>query len=191
MLSEEKVGLERVVEALQCNMWSNMIRKPMPKFTVQEEEEKKELDVPEETKIADTKPRPDSAEAENKKSNDSNKSNPVHLDELNPNLSIPDYSKTAHGTEPNDFEKDERNLEELGSLMVQMKSLKENIKGMDMEQRHNNAVNMIKKIAGFMDLGDEDDLFDSEEDVDYDQIIAQKVDEEHKKNQQTSQADTN
>ena len=29
MLAESKVGIDRIVEALQCNMWSNMVQKPM------------------------------------------------------------------------------------------------------------------------------------------------------------------
>ena len=69
---------------------------------------------------------------------------PVYLDPLNPVLPIPDYSKTAHGTEPNDFEKEERNLEELGSLMSQMKNLKDSVANMTMEERRSNAEDMIK-----------------------------------------------
>lgn len=130
MLSEGKVGMERVIEALQCNMWPNMIRKPMPKFSTKESDEADEEEKD-----------PKNTENSKEKNFSSNNSAPVHLDDLSGALPIPEYSKTAP---VNDFEKEERNLEELGSLMVQMKSLKERIKDMSMEERHANAVDMIK-----------------------------------------------
>lgn len=103
------------------------------------------------------------------------------MDPLNPVLPIPDYSQTAHGTEKNDFEKEERNLEELGTLMVQMRNLKDKVQNMSIEQRRANAEEMIKKIAGFMDLGDEDDLFDSDDDPEYNEMISSKIDEHDSK----------
>ena len=38
--------------------------------------------------------------------------------------------------------------------------------------------NPYRKIAGFMDLGSDEDIFDSDDDPEYNEIIASKIDEE-------------
>jgi hypothetical protein len=187
MLAEGKVGIERVVEALQCNMWSTMVRKPMPNFrqrvaeNLQKDDEQtaqtqssnnKEEKVIEKT---ETKSENDQEEKKEAKHSENSKPTPVYLDPLNPLLPIPDYSQTFQEAPPNDFEKDERDLEELGSLMVEIRNLKDKLKGMTMDERRSNAEDMIRKIAGFMDLEDEEDLFDSDEDVDYDKIMPDQI----------------
>uniref|UniRef100_A0A7S3NUR2 Uncharacterized protein n=1 Tax=Euplotes crassus TaxID=5936 RepID=A0A7S3NUR2_EUPCR len=192
MLSEGKVGMDRLIEALQCNMWPNMVRKPMDDLKAQmmrelrrEEEDEQIEEVKEETmneeKTLEEEKQETSSANELKDEQNSNKT-PVYSDPLNPLLPIPDYAKTCHETNPNNFEEEERNLDELGSLMAQVKTLKESVKGMTLEERRENAENMIKKIAGFMDLGDDEDLFDSDDDPEYNKIISAKIDEEEAKN---------
>ena len=142
MLSDDKVGVDRLVEALQCNMWPNMIRKPMDdvkaqiKQNLNQEMCEEEKEIPQGTEPSKGNPSTKSTTKE---------SDPVNISPLNPVLPIPDYSNsTAHGTDPNNFEEEERNLEELGSLMVQMKNLKDSVQGMTLDERRNNAEEMIK-----------------------------------------------
>uniref|UniRef100_A0A7S3NB61 Uncharacterized protein n=1 Tax=Euplotes harpa TaxID=151035 RepID=A0A7S3NB61_9SPIT len=161
-------------------MWSNMVRKAPSKpckeeakAEIQEEDAEDNIVGPPQEDVEDKKA--EGAEEDTDGKQDGEEQNEekqaatdhVYLDPLNPVLPIPDYAKTAHGTSPNDFEKEERNLEELGSLMTQIKNLKENIQDMSMEDRRKNAEQMIMKIAGFMNLDDDID-FSDEEDYDKD-----------------------
>lgn len=185
--------MHRVVEALQCNMWDNMVRKPMNFGTAAHKKEntndiqKIQDDENEEDKVIDDDENEQNQEVEKDKiaelnkeltgsdqkldsNSDAYKPGPVFLDPLNPLLPIPDYAKSDIPP-ANEFENEERNLEELGQLMAQMKDLKDNIKNMSIDQRRTNAEEMIKKIAGFMNISDEIFSSDEEDNIDYDQLV--------------------
>ena len=133
MLGETKVGMHRVVEAFQCNMWDNMVRKPtipqtvqkvsQEKETIKEEIETKDEKVPETTTGQDT--------------HDA-------TDQVQTSTEVDTTLKNSSEPYPFDFENEERNLEELGSLMSQMRDLKMNIQNMTTEERRSNAEQMIK-----------------------------------------------
>lgn len=143
MLAEGKVGIERIVESLQCNMWPNMQRKqapnmaPRPQLYEDEEEKQEQKNEDEPKNINGDEKLEDKKESEEeskdikqdntKDSKPADAPTPLYFDPLNPLLPIPDYSQTAHGTSPNDFEKEERNLEELGALMGQLRDMKDQV----------------------------------------------------------------
>jgi hypothetical protein len=72
-------------------------------------------------------------------------------------LPIPDYEKCGNLDTPQIEPEDERHLEQFGKLLEEMKNMKTNSVNLNDEERRRNAENMIRKIAGMMDLGSSDD----------------------------------
>lgn len=163
---EEKEGIDRVVENLECHMWSNMVQKdpkkkaaidvlngdaPTEEETVEvKKEEVKQLDTKEEKPNVQK----EKVAEENKVSKELEQANgtKVHGDKMQ------NIMNALGGEEEED--EDEKGIDDLAKVLETVRQFKMDSKGLPDEQRKQQATNLLMKlIANCPDLqmGDESD----------------------------------